>query len=89
MGVQIAVVYVDNWQALYINERLVLQAHEITIPVLMEFVLYRSVDLFEYIEASESNMNTEWGYPDCLGDVVLPGGITFQQRREKEMESRG
>jgi len=54
MGTQISFVYVDDWQGLYVNERLVAQNHKIGIQQIMGYVLHEVVDRLRYIFASFS-----------------------------------
>ena len=48
MGMQIALVKVDNWQGLYVNGRRVNEDHQITIAEVMNYVLYNHVDPVSY-----------------------------------------
>ncbi len=84
MGTQVALVYVDDWQGLYVNEQLVMQDHRIDAPQLMQHVLHQSVDRFDYIEASDAHMAMTGAFPRDLGDVVLPEGHSLYERWEKE-----
>jgi hypothetical protein len=84
MGNQIAIVYVDDWQGLYVNEDLVYQDHQITVQRLMEHVLHKSVDRFDYIEASDTHMAMTGAFSDRLRDVVLPTGHTVQEYWETQ-----
>lgn len=84
MGVQIALVYVDDWQGLYVNEALVYQDHRITVQQVMNHVLYNHVDRFEQIEASDVHMAMTGAFPQALREVVLPDGRTMQERWDSE-----
>lgn len=84
MGMQIALVKVDNWQGLYVNDRRVNEDHQITIAEVMNYVLYNHVDRFEEIEASEAHMAMTGSFPGGLEDVVLPDGRTMQERWDSE-----
>lgn len=84
MGMQVALVYVDDWQGLYINEALVIQDHQISVQQVMDYVLYNHVDLFERIEASDANMAMTGAFPYALREVVLPDGRTMQERWDSE-----
>ena len=84
MGVQIALVCVDNWQGLYVNDGLVYQDHQISVEQVMDHVLYNHVDRFEQIEASDAHMAMTGSFPGGLGDVVLPDGRTMQECWDSE-----
>lgn len=84
MGMQIALVKVDNWQGLYVNDGLVYQDHRITIQQVMDHVLYNHVDRFEQIEASDAHMAMTGAFPQALREVVLQDGRTMQERWDSE-----
>jgi hypothetical protein len=84
MGMQIALVYVDDWQGLYVNEALVYQDPRITIAEVMNYVLYNHVDRFEQIEASYAHMAMIGAFPQALREVVLQDGRTMQERWDSE-----
>lgn len=83
MGKQIDLVWVDNWQGLYVNGRRVLEDHYITVDQVMDYVLFNHVDHFERIEASDTHMAMTGGFPAALSDVVLPDGRTLEEHWEK------
>lgn len=84
MGMQIALVKVDNWQGLYVNGRRVQEDHRITIAEVMRYALYNHVDQFEEIEASDVHMAMTGAFPGGLGDVVLQDGRTMQEHWDSE-----
>ena len=84
MGTQVALVWVDNWQGLYVNDRLVMQDHRLEVKTVVPELMGKSIDRFSYIEASDAHMAMTGSFPDGLGDVVLPDGRTMQERWDSE-----
>jgi hypothetical protein len=85
MGTQIALVRADNWEGLYVNEKLVAEHHYITIEDVMKHVLYYSVDAFDVYEASNDWL-ADYGnnFPKYLPEVVLSDGRTIEEYWERE-----
>ena len=84
MGTQISFVYVDDWQGLYVNERLVAQNHKIGIQQVMGYVLHEVVDRFDYYRASDAHMAMTGAFPASFRDVVLQDGRTIQEMWDSE-----
>lgn len=84
MGMQIALVKVDDWQGLYVNGRRVQEGHRISISEVMNYVLFNHVDHFEEIEASYAHMAMTGSFPGGLNEVVLPDGRTMQEHWESK-----
>lgn len=84
MGIQIAIVVCDNWEGLYVNDMLVYEDHEITIPILMPYVLYQHVDKFEQFFADDKQLEETGRFPVNLPDVMLEGGRTVAETWESE-----
>jgi hypothetical protein len=84
MGTQVALVWVDNWQGLYVNERLVMQDHRLEVKDVVPEFMDKVIDRFDFIEASDAHMAMTGAFPRDLGDVVLPDGHTLYEQWEKE-----
>lgn len=78
MGIQIAIVHLDNREGLYVNEKLVAEHREISISKLMQYVLYQHVDRFQQFFADDYN------FRENLQDVLLRDGRTIRETQESE-----
>lgn len=84
MGIQIALVRCDNWQGLYVSEKLVWEDHSIGIPIVMAHVLHEHVDHFEQYNASDTWLGMVGSFTPSLRDVVLEDGRTIAEHWKTE-----
>lgn len=84
MGTQIALVRADNWQGLYVNERLVDEDHSISTNSFMSHVLHKHVDGWDMFDASNQALDITGRFPTDLRDVVLDTGKTVGELWEDE-----
>ena len=82
MGIQIALVKADDWEGLYVSDKLVCEDHGIEIEEVMAQVLHNHVDAFDIYRASETWMGMVGGFPASLLEVVLEDGRTIQEHWE-------
>lgn len=78
---QITLVKGDNWQGIYINDRLVMEDHSITGDDIMRLMLYRVFDHSETLFPDQDWLDSIGNYPEHLGDVVLENGKTVTETR--------
>lgn len=84
MGVQVALVKADDWEGLYVNERLVCEDHEISVEEVMSYVLYQHVDRFQIFEADQEWVGENGTFSLDLRDVVLEDGKTVAEHWQSE-----
>jgi hypothetical protein len=81
MANQITLVNGDNWQGLYINEKLVMQDHSITGHDVMRLMLYQVFDNSETLYPDQDWLDNLGNYPTNLVDVRLENGKTVAETR--------
>ncbi len=79
MAKQIYIAYAKGWQGLYVDGRLMVEAQQLTIARVMDYVLFNHVDRFEEIAASDVYIAMAGSFPLSLSDVVLQDGRTMQE----------
>lgn len=84
MGIQIALVKADDWEGLYVSEKLVCEDHGIEVGEVMAQVLHNHVDAFDIYHASGAWMAMVGSFPPSLRDVVLEDGRTIQEHWESD-----
>lgn len=84
MGIQIALVKADDWEGLYVSEKLVCEDHAIEVEEVMAQVLYNHVDRFDIYHASETWMAMVGSFAPSLRDVVLEDGRTIAEHWKTE-----
>lgn len=79
MGVQIDLVKADNWEGLYVNEKLVCEDHQIEITEIMTHVLHNHVDSFEVYAGCNEALAENGSFPKSLREVELEDGRTIAE----------
>jgi hypothetical protein len=79
MAKQIYIAYAKGWQGLYVDGRLMVEAQQLTIARVMDYVLFNHVDRFEEIAASDVYIAMAGSFPPLLSDVVLQDGRTMRE----------
>lgn len=82
MGIQISLVKADDWEGLYVSERLVCEDHGIEVEEVMAQVLHNHVDQFTVYDVSDTWMAMVGSFPIDLREVVLEDGRTVQEHWE-------
>lgn len=73
MGAKIDLVKADNWEGLYVNDKLVLQDHTISAIAVLRAVNHEIVECSEVIEAELEWMDKLGSLPKNLEDVIRVG----------------
>jgi hypothetical protein len=75
------IVYVDDWEQLYVDGKISYGNHSLDIGDLQQFCPKAKVGEIEYIQADESDeMIANGNWPDNLSDVPTEGNETYTNR---------
>ena len=81
MANQITLVKGDDWQGLYINDKLVMEDHSITGHDIMRLMLYQVFDSSETLFPDLDWLDSLGSYPANLSEVRLENGKTVAETR--------
>lgn len=81
MANQIALVLGDDWQAVFINDKLVFENHYITLKDISGIMLHKVFDSFDFLYVDQDWLDDRGVFACDLPDVKLDTGKTVRETR--------
>ena len=81
MANQIALVIGNDWQAVFINDKLVFENHYITLKDISDLLLYKVFDSFDLLYVDQDWLDGRGVFACDLPDVKLDTGKTVRETR--------